>query len=226
MTSLPYRIIDTNNKHSRAVFRDGEIIIRLAKRLNAKQREEHIKTLYEGLSKKIQKQSLSTIQIDPFADVIKNGIGTIAFESGHVLKASLTKGNSDRIDATDDSIQVRYKNSNTLHRLLWRAVSDAMKDTMWDYVHDINERTYKATISEVRLRAMKSRWGSCSTSGVIMLNTALLFLPHNLLEYVIIHELAHRLHHNHSPAFWAEVERFLPDYKKLRREIRQYEIVL
>ena len=79
---------------------------------------------------------------------------------------------------------------------------------------------------KVTYRSMKSRWGSCSPSDNISLNTALAMLPRELIEYVIIHELSHIKHKNHSKNFWSLVERYIPKYKQHRKELRKYEIFL
>ncbi len=72
-----------------------------------------------------------------------------------------------------------------------------------------------------QLRAMRSRWGSCNTrTGKILLNVYLAARPRECLEYVIVHELAHRQVPNHGVAFWALVERYLPDWRARRQLLR------
>ena len=72
-----------------------------------------------------------------------------------------------------------------------------------------------------QIRAMRSRWGSCHTrTGKVVLNLYLAARPLPCLEYVIVHELAHRQEPNHGPAFWALVERYLPDWRERRQLLR------
>jgi predicted metal-dependent hydrolase len=80
--------------------------------------------------------------------------------------------------------------------------------------------------SRVGFRKAKSRWGSCSSRDSLSLNTRLLLCPIELQEYVILHELCHIRHKNHSSAFWGLVERWLPDWKARRKALRGYEIHL
>ena len=73
----------------------------------------------------------------------------------------------------------------------------------------------------VSIRSQRSRWGSCSRQGNLNFNCLLLLAPMEVLDYVVVHELCHRLEMNHSARFWAEVERVLPDYRTARAWLKQ-----
>ena len=74
--------------------------------------------------------------------------------------------------------------------------------------------------NKVTIRSQKTRWGSCSASGALSFNYRLLRFSEKVIGYVIIHELCHLKELNHSKKFWKLVEKFCPDYKKLKRELR------
>ena len=68
-----------------------------------------------------------------------------------------------------------------------------------------------------RISGAKKSWGSCSPDGTISLSWRLMMCPSEAIDYVIVHELCHRLHMDHSKEFWAEVGSRMPDYKKRKK---------
>ena len=76
----------------------------------------------------------------------------------------------------------------------------------------------------ITMRNQKTRWGSCSSEGNLNFNCRLLFVPDRIVDYVVIHELAHRRFMNHSKAFWKEVEKYMPDYKEQKKLLSRFAI--
>lgn len=77
-------------------------------------------------------------------------------------------------------------------------------------------------VGALRIADQKSLWGSCGARGVVSLNWRLVMAPPEVFRYVVIHELAHLLHRNHSARFWAVVERRMPDFGNSRRWLREH----
>lgn len=227
MQTPRHRIERTQNKHSRAFIRDNTIIIRLARRLNREEERRHIDHLLERMRAIAQEERKKTL-IDPFralldgqpSDKIRLGNGktfAVKLQPGARTAARRKQGGWN----VEISPQIRRR---ALHHFLWNILSSQEKTRMEKLVHDINAATSNVRIANVKLRFASTQWGSCSSKGGIMLNTALLFLPVSLLRYVIIHELAHRKHANHSDAYWAEVERMMPRYRRSYEELKRYRL--
>ena len=99
------------------------------------------------------------------------------------------------------------------------AVAKAVLQTR---VLEISERM-RLFPKELRFRSQKTRWGSCSTRGLISLNWRLIVAPVEVIDYVIVHELAHLAHHNHSSAFWNLVASEIPDYQRHKQWLKAHQ---
>lgn len=92
------------------------------------------------------------------------------------------------------------------------------------YFHQFTGGTY----SRITIRDQKTRWGSCSSKGTLSFNWRLMLAPPAILDYVVVHELCHLRHMDHSPAFWQAVGEVFPDYASARKWLRKHgqELVL
>ncbi|MCL1839460.1 M48 family metallopeptidase [Candidatus Saccharibacteria bacterium] len=90
------------------------------------------------------------------------------------------------------------------------------------YRLDFWARKYSYSYTTLRFSHANTRWGSRSSTGTISLNIGLMNLPEPLRDYVILHELAHINHMNHSAAFWAEVAQHDPNYKRNRKRLKMF----
>lgn len=71
------------------------------------------------------------------------------------------------------------------------------------------------------VREQRRRWGSCDTKRTLRINWRIIQAPYSLIDYVLVHELVHLQHPNHTREFWREVERLVPDFEQRRRELRR-----
>lgn len=107
-----------------------------------------------------------------------------------------------------------------------RAIAAGLRSWLADLAHEQlgNELAKVAAESGFRygraqIRRQRTRWGSCSASGTISLNVCLMFLRPQVVRYLLLHELCHTKHMNHSAKFWALVESYEPDYRALDQEL-------
>lgn len=224
---IRHKIEHTRNKHSRAVCRGDTIIIRLAKNLSRTEEQEHIQNLLRRMTHLVLEEREKTV-VDPFRHLLNGGQSlTVTLATGKKVHFTLIPGTRTRAVKTmrgwnvEISPQIRR---SALHRFLWSLLVRTESARIEELVHSLNRETYRVRVSEVRLGFATTQWGSCSPKGVIMLNAALLFVPPSLLKYVIVHELAHRLQANHSPAYWRTVENAMPNYKKAYETLQNYRL--
>jgi predicted metal-dependent hydrolase len=98
---------------------------------------------------------------------------------------------------------------------------EELKDLILSYVKSISQEL-DVKINKVRFRRMKSRWGSCSSNGNLNFNRYLKYLPIQLIEYIVFHEVAHLLEMGHNKKFWNIISLKFPDYKKMEDELLIY----
>ncbi|RLF77844.1 M48 family peptidase [Thermococci archaeon] len=92
----------------------------------------------------------------------------------------------------------------------------------------IEERAVSLGVKPKRvfIRKQRTRWGSCSPKGNLSFNLAMLALPLELIEYLVTHEVAHLVEMNHSKRFWRLVEKFHPDWRKKRKELKDWWVII
>ncbi len=108
------------------------------------------------------------------------------------------------------------------------AARRALLAWLTDHARSALEERLRATASRgdfryrsLQLRRQRTRWGSCSSRGVISLNICAIFQDPAVLDYLLVHELVHTRHMNHSAAYWAAVAEYCPDWRRLDRELTQ-----
>lgn len=110
------------------------------------------------------------------------------------------------------------KNINNLNKFLDKFVFDIYNEHLLYWYKKFIE---EIPVPNLKIRKMVSRWGVCNIkNNNITLNYELIKYEIRCLDYVIIHELSHFIHHNHSKEFWKLVEKYCPNYKEIRKELK------
>lgn len=227
---IRHRVIQTRNIYSRAVLQEDTIVIRLARNLSQEERREHIQSLLRRMMEQVLKEQRKK-RIAPFRHLLERGESlTVRLASGRMYRFVLTPALRTRIQPLGKHLNGwtvgigPHLRRPALHRLLWKLLAHAETQRMEKMVRAVNRKTLRVPIRGVKLAFAQSQWGSCSPKGIIMLNTALLFIPRRILHYVIVHELAHRLIANHSPRYWETVKSAMPTYRRAYRELQNYRL--
>ena len=206
---FPIEVIRTNRKKSASVqVVDCQVQVIIPQGLSDVRIEQIIREKTSWIRDKLRKQSLMRpkkpkeyVSGEAFAYLGKN------------YRLKLAQGSSEAVKLT-------------LGKLVVGADTDIKRDlTSWYMQHAekrLNEKVVRfaqvigVEPNSVKVKDYKSRWGSCSSFGDISFHWAIIMAPHYIVDYVVVHELCHMIHHNHSPAFWQQVEKVLPNYSECR----------
>lgn len=179
----------------------------LIKRMIASSRNE-LRAMLESTTPQLSYENGSTIG-KSHSLLIREGSSLQVERHGLQIIVSLPRGAD--IDHQDVQALLREQIIAALRREAKGYLPKRLK-----YLADKYGFSYK----KVRFSHAGSRWGSCSSTGTISLNIALMKLPFELIDYVIIHELAHTRHMDHSPEFWGVVAEYDPAYKAHRSRLK------
>ncbi|RMG82824.1 MAG: M48 family peptidase, partial [Bacteroidetes bacterium] len=117
-------------------------------------------------------------------------------------------------------LDTEHGTQKAIKHLLSRTVANDFKPYIYKRVAELNRLYFNKEIKKIQLKYNHTRWGSCSSKQIINLSTRLLFAPLDVIDYVIIHELAHMVEMNHSPRFWAIIEGIMPDYREKEKWLK------
>lgn len=164
-----------------------------------------------------------SLQADSVAGLLIGSTRSLPLRGG-VLALTWASGRLTRLTATDEGACFEVRGLDGLrNQAATPAVQRALRDfyeaqARRDIAHWLPKYTaaLPKAVSRFHLKRMSSQWGSLSPSGVMALDLSLLLARPSAFEYVLVHELCHLIHHDHSPAFWREVERRCPDWRKER----------
>ena len=149
---------------------------------------------------------------------------------GKKLRLKIVKSSKESVKASGESVYIFVKDVDDRTRKgnLLKKWELTLAKEVFTKVIDCYYPAFKAlgvAYPQLSIRTMTSRWGSCKPNGgKITLNLELLHKPKECLEYVVLHELAHFIHPNHSKNFWYFVENMMPDYKKRKDVLNGREI--
>lgn len=145
-------------------------------------------------------------EIIAYKQILVNGVKLPLFTGGN------------RRAITADGVFV--KNIKDIKRLFIESFAKAFVSR----VEEISRQT-GLKYNSIVIKSYKSRWGCCDGCNDLAFNYKLFMLPYNIQSYIIIHELCHTVQHNHSEKFWRLVEKFAPDYKCVKKDLRGYDFL-
>ena len=215
---IPFVIIHEKRRTVRVAFGSRAITLRLPSSMASFRKLQHIEKSREWAVKQLKlKPGLLT---KFFGKEYKHGqilkVGSKSYILSFVphtrkLNKAMIKGQLLELHLSSENKEEHMP--ELIRYLISRTIANDFYPEIEKRVHDLNGLFFKRRIKEVKLKLSQTNWGSCSTQGNINLSARLLFAPQVVIDYVIIHELAHLIEHNHSQRFWDIVAKVMPDYK-------------
>ncbi len=219
-----FRIVRTlcKNKNASARLRDDTIFINIPSRWPNNEKERVYENLFKRAIRAIEKgrwgiRSNKKLEFNHGQRLSALGKEfELEFLPGKRFGSKLSEG---KITIKFD--EQHQKRHERIAAHVRKQIVDGVMPDLLARVNAINGEHFRSKITKVSIRDNLTRWGSCSKSGTISLSFRLLFMPHGILDYVIVHELAHTRYRSHGKRFWAEVERVMPDHKVRRKWLRE-----
>tara|TARA_B100000963_G_scaffold287326_1_gene256461 strand:+ start:60 stop:737 length:678 start_codon:yes stop_codon:yes gene_type:complete len=215
-------ILITRTKRKKTIsilIKDGNVEVKAPFNLNQKEIDAFILKKEKWIKNKILFQkSLKK----PFK---KNFINGEIFKFlGKDLKLKISIGDIKKTYIKNDCIHIDLKNNlennkdkikKELELFYRKSAEKILKEKTL-----IESKRMNLHLNKIKIRAYKNRWGSCSSNGDISYNWKLIMAPEKIIDYVIIHELCHLIHFNHSSDYWWEVSKEHPNYKESKEWLK------
>jgi predicted metal-dependent hydrolase len=196
------------------------VVIRLPAGLPARERETHLRRLMGWAAKRLEDRPVRAY---------RDGDELVAAGRRHRIRLVETGSarSSARLRGAEIVLRLPRGMGEGARRIaigamLSRCLAREHRSWLEERVAALNKRHFRVPVTSVTFRNTTSTWGSCSRAGRLSFATRLLLAPLEIVDYVCIHELAHRLVPNHSRAFWDLVRRALPDAEERRRWLHRH----
>ena len=224
---VPVEFTWERRRNVRFAFGQKAILVRFPLVLDRNQERRHLQRLRAWVEQHMAKQNglLDHLAGKNYktGDQIQVGNRTYELKIQQEDRKSISAKQIDGIihikwPQTADELAIAQKTK----RLLSKVIGQDFLPEIRQRVEAINRKHFKKTIKDIHLRYHSSSWGKCSASGEIILSTRLLFAPEEVIDYVIIHELAHLEVFDHSPKFWNLVAKAMPTHKEKQAWLREH----
>lgn len=218
---IPVRIITESGRYnSRASVTSRALIIRLPYGLRPGDREDQLKNMLQWARETLEAkpEAFANFKKVPrsgaYVFSVRGSTYRLSVVTHHLKHHKIVGTGENDLEVRVNPEDHRFGSGKLLPKLLAKHFGSLHLPRVTERVHALNDLHFQRPINAVRLSDTYSRWGSCSSKGNINLATRLILAPDEILDAVIIHELAHLVEANHSSRFWAQVERALPNYRE------------
>jgi predicted metal-dependent hydrolase len=222
---FPVKIKIHRRDNTRVTIRNKSISISVPSFLPRSEIRENIEKMKEWAKKKIL-ESPEKFKDEPIKPYL-NGQEIAVGNERYYLDMEYRNSSSSSVKMKENRVILKIalnleerERAEVIASLISKGIAKRKLPDVQKRIEELNSLHFQQKINQVTLKHNRSRWGSCSTRGNINISTRILFAPSDVMDYLLIHELAHMLEHNHSASFWALVERAMPDYREKERWLR------
>jgi predicted metal-dependent hydrolase len=221
--TFEYKIVYSRRRSiAISISPDYGVVVRAPLRASKKSIEGFVDSKSEWIIKHLEKHStLTRINHKKYLD------GEVLLLNGQAYTLKITPGDKNTIDITGSTIIAMLKDSEDVGKTKVIIDKWIRRKAEVEFAHRFNGLLlkfshYHFSPAEFSVRTMKRRWGSCTVKGKITINSELIKLEDKFTEYVMLHELCHLKHPDHSSAYYKLLSEVFPAWKSIRKELRQY----
>jgi len=223
LASLPDYTVRVHHRAKRLLLKItpfGDIEVVVPKRFNKRLVPEFVATHRDWIEKNLAKLAQRHVNNPDSYAAIPTEIALRAIDITVNVRHSncATESPALHFDHTTNTLQLHAADHEIAGRLLQRWLNGIAKDILVPWLQGVSKEL-GLPFNKATVRLQRSRWGSCSVLRHINLNHNLLFVPPHLVRYLLIHELCHTRHMDHSASYWQLVASIEPHYRHLERDL-------
>lgn len=224
---VPVRIVFEPRPNNRVSINKNGILIRISSYQNKNEQRQNIDKLLKWAKEKLdgKPQLLDTLPQRHYTNGEVLSVGDTEFVISvlyHDQNKSTAKIFKNNIVLQLAKGLTKEVQDNASSYLVAKCIAKHYQPIISQRISELNERFFKQQVKSVRLKYATSFWGHCSHDGNIVISVRLMFAPKKVIDYVLVHELAHLIHHNHSAQFWKVVEQIMPDYMQAEKHLKEF----
>ena len=210
-----YTLIRSKRRTIAIYIRDGEIEVRAPMRVSKREIEEFLASKEKWVLKNLAISRKQEMRRDSF----NLNYGDTVLCRGKQCLITATTGK--RVSFDDERFYIPAGlTPEEIKQACVKVYRKIAKQELTDRTHGFS-KLLSVTPSDVKINGAKARWGSCSAKKSINYSWRLVMADDDVIDYVVVHELAHILEMNHSNRFWAIVEQVLPDYRERKKRLKE-----